>query len=142
MRIVWLLIFRLLWKSLSHIRKLSAQGSDSAVFNRTQVNCSRPHVFQQRWVDTSHLLSESLQTAPDLELRSHCVPCQRCSACNLFPHSSWVFLTQFLNKWIQYIHCHSKIWGIWNKSFMPTKTAFICYIYTGKTVILWNIILR
>ncbi|XP_077059902.1 uncharacterized protein LOC143711794 isoform X2 [Siphateles boraxobius] len=38
----------LLWKSLSHIRKLSAQGSDSAVFNRTQVNCSRPHVFQWR----------------------------------------------------------------------------------------------
>ncbi|XP_056104479.1 uncharacterized protein si:ch211-227n13.3 [Rhinichthys klamathensis goyatoka] len=38
----------LLWKSLSHIRKLSAQSSDSAVFNRTQVNCSRPHVFQQR----------------------------------------------------------------------------------------------
>ncbi|CAM4731788.1 unnamed protein product [Leuciscus chuanchicus] len=38
----------LLWKSLSHIRKLSAQGSDSAVFNRTQVNCSRPHVFQRR----------------------------------------------------------------------------------------------
>ncbi|KAK7119237.1 hypothetical protein R3I94_021172 [Phoxinus phoxinus] len=38
----------LLWTSLSHIRKLSAQGSVSAVFNRTQVNCSRPHVFQRR----------------------------------------------------------------------------------------------
>ncbi|XP_039530193.1 uncharacterized protein si:ch211-227n13.3 isoform X1 [Pimephales promelas] len=51
----------LLWKSLSHIRKLSAQGSDSAVFNRTQVNCSRPHVFQQRSLRRCKYLS-SIQT--------------------------------------------------------------------------------
>lgn len=38
----------LLWRSLSHIRMLSAQVSDSAAINRTQVNCSRPHVFQRR----------------------------------------------------------------------------------------------
>ncbi|XP_016089025.1 uncharacterized protein [Sinocyclocheilus grahami] len=38
----------LLWTSLSRIRKLLAGGSDSAVVNRIQANCSRPHVFQQR----------------------------------------------------------------------------------------------
>ncbi|XP_067287155.1 uncharacterized protein si:ch211-227n13.3 isoform X2 [Pseudorasbora parva] len=38
----------LLWKSLSRIRKLSAQGSGSAAINTTRVNCSRPHVFQWR----------------------------------------------------------------------------------------------
>lgn len=37
----------LLWTSLSHIRKMLAQGSGfSAV--RTQMKCSRPHVFLQR----------------------------------------------------------------------------------------------
>ncbi|XP_073682361.1 uncharacterized protein [Garra rufa] len=38
----------LLWTSLSRIRKLLAGDSDCAVVNRTQANCSRPHVFQQR----------------------------------------------------------------------------------------------
>ncbi|XP_052425956.1 uncharacterized protein si:ch211-227n13.3 [Carassius gibelio] len=38
----------LLWTSLSRIRKLLAGSSDFAAVNRTEVNCSRPHVFQQR----------------------------------------------------------------------------------------------
>ncbi|KAL1265950.1 hypothetical protein QQF64_003977 [Cirrhinus molitorella] len=38
----------LLWTSLSQIRKLLEGDSDCAVVSRTQVNCSRPHVFQRR----------------------------------------------------------------------------------------------
>ncbi|XP_051528177.1 uncharacterized protein si:ch211-227n13.3 isoform X2 [Myxocyprinus asiaticus] len=38
----------ILWRSLSQIRKLASQCSDSVATNRTPAVCSRPHVFQQR----------------------------------------------------------------------------------------------
>ncbi|XP_051957587.1 uncharacterized protein si:ch211-227n13.3 [Xyrauchen texanus] len=38
----------ILWRSLSRIRKLASQCSDSVAINRTPAVCSRPHVFQQR----------------------------------------------------------------------------------------------
>ncbi|XP_056323874.1 uncharacterized protein si:ch211-227n13.3 [Danio aesculapii] len=51
----------LLWTSLSHIRKMLAQGSGSSVINRTWMKCSRPHVFQQRILRRCKYLT-SIQT--------------------------------------------------------------------------------